>query len=892
MHVWPNAYKNDRTAFSDQFLDIGRTDFYFSKPEDHGYINKLNFKVNGINTKYVDHPEHQDIIRVVLPTPLVPHSSCTIETPFHVKLPLNFSRGGHIGQAYQITQWYPKPAVYDRKGWHPMPYLDQGEFYSEFGNYEVRITLPSNYVVAATGELQNEQEINWLKERSNKEFTYTKPVKQPAGSKAKIIAPSILAFPASSSELKTITYKQNNVHDFAWFADKRFIVKQDTLQLPSGRVINVFSYSLPSTTNYWKNSIQFIKRSVLTRSKWLGEYPYNVVSAVEAVMGFTGGMEYPTITSISPAESENDLESTIAHEIGHNWNQGILATNEREHAWMDEGINTFYEDRYMETESISTPIKKKETFGSKRMPADKRAFSLRNIIANKTDQPIETPSDQFTEINYYRMSYQKTAQWLKLLETTLGKDVFDSCMHVYYERWKFKHLYPEDLKKIFEEVSGKNLDNEFSLLSKKGPITNDNIKRKTKLASFYNFKDTDKYKYIFIAPAIGKNLYDGIMVGGIVHNYTLPAEKFQFFVSPLYGTESKQLNGLGRISYHWLPEKHFQKIEIGVNGSHFSDNHSLDTTGNKIFENFSKVVPFVRFNFKHTPKSSVTSYIDFRSFIIQDKKFDNFDYAAGSDSTQLYPKGFSTNTRYINQLTFNVNNDRVLYPYNYYLQLQQGDGFYRVNAEGNYFFNYAKGGGMSVRLFAAKFGYLGTKDFSTYIYQPKLLAGNGLDDYTYSDYFLGRTALSSYGDNALLKNGGLAAQQITTRNNGGLKLRMDPYGSVQGYSEDWILSVNALSSLPKEIIPAKLPLKVFLDAGTYAEAWGKNPPTNRFLYVAGLQLSLFRNILKINAPIIYSKAFKDQLKTDSEANKFSKKITFSIDIQNLQFKKLFPQFSF
>ena len=93
-----------------------------------------------------------------------------ITTPFHVQLPENFSRGGHTGQAYQVTQWFPKPAVYDSKGWHPMPYLDQGEFYSEFGNYDVRITVPENYVVAATGELQNEDEKEWLKKRST--FTW------------------------------------------------------------------------------------------------------------------------------------------------------------------------------------------------------------------------------------------------------------------------------------------------------------------------------------------------------------------------------------------------------------------------------------------------------------------------------------------------------------------------------------------------------------------------------------------------------------------------------------------------------------------------------------------------------------------------------------------------
>ncbi|WP_315816470.1 hypothetical protein [Paraflavitalea speifideaquila] len=167
-HLWPNAYKNDRTAFSDQLLLQGRTDFYFASREQRGYINRLDFRTNNATLSTEDdHPQYIDIIKVMLATPLAPGAQTEITTPFHVKLPKNFSRGGHTGQSYQATQWYPKPAVYDNKGWHPMPYLDQGEFYSEFGTYDVRITVPQNYVVAATGELQNEDEKQWMRKMTN-----------------------------------------------------------------------------------------------------------------------------------------------------------------------------------------------------------------------------------------------------------------------------------------------------------------------------------------------------------------------------------------------------------------------------------------------------------------------------------------------------------------------------------------------------------------------------------------------------------------------------------------------------------------------------------------------------------------------------------------------------
>jgi hypothetical protein len=461
-HLWPNAYKNDRTAFSDQLLENGRTDFYFSNSEQRGYINQLNFKVNNTTASTEDHPQHQDIIKLVLPQPLLPGSSAEINTPFHIKLPYNFSRGGHVGQAYQATQWYPKPAVYDRKGWHPMPYLDQGEFYSEFGDYEVRITLPANYIVAATGELQNPQQR--LTNPVAKKETGGKPVKK---GQQNMLAPKPKreeVFPPSDTQMLTHIFKQQHVHDFAWFADKRFLTKSDTLSLPSGRVINLGVYYLPSKKDIWQKSIGYMKTTILSRSRWLGEYPYNTVHVVEAKTPFGGGMEYPTITCISPMSTDDELESVIEHELGHNWNYGILASNERIHAWMDEGVNTFYDNRYDAMYKAAGGTNKQSgSFFNRRVPDDMQDVLLRTITGIQADQPVETPSDEFTNINYGLISYYKAGQWLKLLEQQLGATMFDSCMHEFYRQWKFKHPYPEDLKRVLETVSGKNLDEYFAL---------------------------------------------------------------------------------------------------------------------------------------------------------------------------------------------------------------------------------------------------------------------------------------------------------------------------------------------------------------------------------------------------------------------------------------------
>ena len=162
-HIWPNAYKNNETAYAKQKFEQSSTRFYFSDEDDRGYIDSLDFKVDGQKIRWEQHPDWIDVIKLNLIDPIKPGETITIETPFFVKIPNVFSRLGHTGKHYEITQWYPKPAVYDRDGWHHMPYLDMGEFYSEFGTFDVKITLPENYRIMATGDLVNgEAEYAWL----------------------------------------------------------------------------------------------------------------------------------------------------------------------------------------------------------------------------------------------------------------------------------------------------------------------------------------------------------------------------------------------------------------------------------------------------------------------------------------------------------------------------------------------------------------------------------------------------------------------------------------------------------------------------------------------------------------------------------------------------------
>lgn len=447
MHLWPNAYKDRTTALCKQLLEHNKSDLYFSKSEARGYIDSLDFKVNGQSVKWDYHPEHKDICKVWLSEPLRPGEQLSLSTPFYVKIPsAQFSRLGHIGQAYFITQWYPKPAVFDKAGWHPMPYLDQGEFYSEFGSFDVSIRLPKNYVLAATGDrIDAEEEEVFLRDLENKSRDLIEK-----GDEVKLD----MAFPPSDTAFKTLRFRQSRVHDFAWFTDKRYLLLSDQVELPtSGRVVDTRVFFTPGNLKYWKKAIGYVNDAVVFYSRKLGDYPYNHATAVDGTIMAGGGMEYPNITVIGTTNNDLMLDVTITHEIGHNWFYGILGSNERDHPFMDEGLNSLYEMLYVREKYPNKTMAELAGLGpnfpllgfnKKPYWKDKELLYFMSMKAN-LDQAIALPSEDFSGFNYGSVVYSKTALVFDYLRDYLGAERFDKGMQDYYQQFRFKHPQPEDL---------------------------------------------------------------------------------------------------------------------------------------------------------------------------------------------------------------------------------------------------------------------------------------------------------------------------------------------------------------------------------------------------------------------------------------------------------------
>ncbi|RMG88502.1 MAG: M1 family peptidase [Bacteroidetes bacterium] len=456
MHLWGNAFQDQESAFARQKRREGSTLFYFAKKEDLGYYADLDFKVNEASINWRLDKQHKDIAILSLPEPLPPGGKIRISTPFTLKIPASWSRLGHVGTSYQMTQWYPKPAVYDREGWHPMPYLDMGEFYSEFGSFDVQITLPENYVVGATGTLETPEEKAFLDQKIAETKAFFDNLKRfKADVQLKEYLARLDTFPPSSNRMKTLRYKADHVHDFAWFADKRFLVEKSEVALPSGRKVDTWTMFPYSQANLWEKSVEFVNRSVAFYSEKVGEYPWPQATAVHSALSAGGGMEYPMLTVIGNNKSTKDLDDVITHEVGHNWFYGILGTNERDHPWMDEGINSYYEYRYMD-----------HYYGDK-MPVDVPAFLLSDLhpyeafyqlqARRRLDQAPDTPSDDFNTLNYGLGAYVKPGLAFGHLEHYLGTTTFDQIMQDFYREWQFKHPRPEDLRAHLERESGKDL---------------------------------------------------------------------------------------------------------------------------------------------------------------------------------------------------------------------------------------------------------------------------------------------------------------------------------------------------------------------------------------------------------------------------------------------------
>lgn len=943
-HLWPNAYKNNQTALAKQMLEHNNTKLYFSKPEERGFIDSLNFLVNGKSIKWEFDPEHIDICKLILNEPLKSLDTLKITTPFFVKIPdAKFSRLGHTGQAYFITQWYPKPAVFDNSGWHQMPYLDQGEFYSEFGSFDVSITLPKNYVLASTGDrIDADIEDDFLNENVKRTLYRLDNKDYKADD---------MHFPVSDAAFKTIRFKQFRVHDFAWFADKRFNVLHDQIELPNTKkIVDTWIFFTNKNFELWKDAISYVNESTIFYSYLNGDYPYNHVTVVDGTIMAGGGMEYPNITVIGDMGNTFDLDITIAHEVGHNWFYGILGSNERDLPAMDEGINSFYEMRYMRAKypsrKLSDFINKDSTFkflGLNKTPYYKEKEVAYFLSAKAhTDQPINTASQDFTSFNYGSIVYSKTPVAFDYLMDYMGEEALDKAMQFYYDQFKFKHPSPTDLAKTLSYFSGidlkwftenlilstnkidyklkhvkRNEDGSYKILvkNKTNVITPVNItgfknNKPVGLIWYTGFEgkkelefptiDVDYFKIdgkdkmpdinrknnfsrttglfkkakplqlnfitkienpaktqLNYVPIIGANFYNGLLLGMSFHNYSLYQKRFEFSISPMFGFKTKTPAGFAEFNINTYPRKAFQEITFGTKVKSFAYdyysfteiNKNFETNFNNLYFKYYKVAPYINFEIKKRKATSpISQFITLTNNLLW---IDSLSVTNNTVSaTTMYET--KTNLSYLNQFNYSLTNKRIIDPFSLNINVQQAKDMSKISATFNYKITLSRKYYFDVRAFAGTF--LSGTDNARGYYRFRMRGYSGYDDYLFNTNYIARNELV-----------GLGFTQFTDVD-GAFKVY-----SVLGNSSNWIAAVNIKS--PQLYV---FPLKLFLDIGT---ADNTSLLNDKFLYCAGLNITLWKEIFEIYVPVTYSNDIKKTL----ELNNINgvDRIRFTLNIHKL-----------
>lgn len=387
------------------------------KKDEIGYQHIHALKQDGVETKF---EISETILIVTLPNPILPHSTTTFDMEFEAQVPVQIRRTGRNsaeGIAYSVTQWYPKLAEYDFRGWHIYPYVAR-EFHSVWGDFDVTITLDHDYMVAGTGLLMNAREIGYGYDSTESRINKKK-------------------------QTTTWHFVAKNVHDFAWAADPDYT--HEIVKVPDGPTVHFFYQPGKKTSENWRKLKDYTVLHFQYMNKTYGKYPYESYSVIQ---GGDGGMEYPMCTLMLGEKTLGSLVGTMVHEVSHSWFQGVLASNEMLYHWMDEGFSDF-----VSQESMASMFK---TDGES---SHKKSYtSYFTLIKRGLQEPSSQASDFFSTNRAYAVgSYAMGTIFLEQLKYIIGEENFYKGMRAYYATWKFRHPEPNDFLRIMEKISGLQL---------------------------------------------------------------------------------------------------------------------------------------------------------------------------------------------------------------------------------------------------------------------------------------------------------------------------------------------------------------------------------------------------------------------------------------------------
>lgn len=441
LHLYLNAFQNANSTFHTEQRKTGNgiRNSSLSKDGEWGYIELRSVQQGGAGVpwKFVQ-PDggpatDQTVVRLDLPQPVAPGASTTLDIDFFDQLPRVMARAGYYDSFHLVAQWFPKIAVLELPGergattvrWNAHEYHAESEYYADFGSYDVKLTVPREYTVGATGELQGT--------------------------------------PAEKDGKLTHHYVQGDVHDFAWTADKRSAKPLTGTWTGAGSpTVKITVLYPPEFESNAAPAMKATKDSLDYFSRTLGPYPYKTVTVVIPPHNASeaAGMEYPTFFTVdsfaglkSDTLSSAALDFVTIHEFGHGYFYGILASNEFEEPFLDEGLNEYWNQRMVRDTGrkvyMTTPFLRAIGF----------APAIDGFEFERQGSPREEPADPLGQNAYARLQgigpvYARSTLAMHDLEAQLGKETMERAFKEYYRRWKFRHPSVADFRETLAEVSG------------------------------------------------------------------------------------------------------------------------------------------------------------------------------------------------------------------------------------------------------------------------------------------------------------------------------------------------------------------------------------------------------------------------------------------------------
>ncbi len=379
------------------------------EPHEYGQLNVNNLKQDGLN---IDSFVSDTILEVTLTNPILPGESSLFTMNFNGQIPITIRRAGRdspMGVKYSMAQWYPKISEYDYEGWNTAPYTGR-EFHGVWGDFDVTIKIDKDFIVAASGYIQET-------DPNNNKLGYL------------------------SGKKRVWNFKAPKVHDFTWAADSEYI--HDIYPGPNGVKLNFYYKNDPKIIANWKTLQPVTAELMDFFNNYIGEYPYEQYSVVQ---GGDGGMEYSMLTLLNYGEELIPLISVTSHELAHAWFQGVLATNEMNHAWMDEGSASYFGEL---AESHVFNIDFHPIF------TERPYQDYISLATSGQEMPLATNANRFKFNRAYEdAAYDKGFVFLSQLNYIIGKKAFEKTIKNYFDKYKFTHPLPNDLRRVAEQSSG------------------------------------------------------------------------------------------------------------------------------------------------------------------------------------------------------------------------------------------------------------------------------------------------------------------------------------------------------------------------------------------------------------------------------------------------------